>query len=813
MTPQILREFLDCWPLDRIKNMTLSEYSQAGSKDAFTFWLESRTENLGSIWGGSAFKFGIYHRKNQVEKETREGYRYEGEYAWADRFGSTAEEAFLKVKSEIIRIIEGIQAGHADEVDDVDLGPAYKWKIAFLYQDRESPRVAMLYKKEAVLFLAFGNQRDKRPLSQAHAELVSKWDPNKSIEENSIVQWKAWAVAVAETPIDDEEVIPSESGAYWLLGAMWGEEDMHDIFVKEGRWENGYEEAYLEKVRAVRPGDIVAIKSSFVKRNRDSLPFDNHGVRTGCMKIKARGVVLENPGDGRNLRVRWHRGLKPFEIYSWVWQPTINLIDQVKYKNAIEWIWKDVPQDLSMLEGIARRKAGIPADEGIVEETFVPPVDEPVDRSRLIHSAVNLVLYGPPGTGKTYATRAKALELLGEVIDDDRQILVDQYEVLSKEGRILFTTFHPSLAYEEFVEGLRPVVDSESGQIRYEVKDGIFVEFCNKAKSAWAAWCDGTEAVSFDDCWKRFVKDVESGDGVSVSTTRGEFKVYEVDEGTIRFHKQNGASQHTLSASTLRGVFEKTRTIAGGLSTYYNALAEHLHGPIPTEPSVIRERPEEFVLVIDEINRANLSKVFGELITLLEPSKRLNQSEALTVVLPYSRDPFGIPPNLHILATMNTADRSIAAMDLALRRRFTFEECLPLPRVIAPPEVDGVNLPQLLSRINERIEFLLDAEHCIGHSMLIGIGDLDGLRSVFQRSIIPLLKEYFFEDWGRVAAVLSGPDGKSAFFTSRKVEASTLFGVAIRSEGWEARAKFELTDPALWTSEAFSRIYSEMSKG
>ena len=179
--------------------------------------------------------------------------------------------------------------------------------------------------------------------------------------------------------------------------------------------------------------------------------------------------------------------------------------------------------------------------------------------------------------------------------------------------------------------------------------------------------------------------------------------------------------------------------------------------------STTENAAKNFVLIIDEINRGNVSQIFGELITLIEEDKRLGRNEALKVTLPYSKNvPFGVPKNLYIIGTMNTADRSVEALDAALRRRFSFEEMPPNSKLIATEgelkETKGVlgeiNLPSLLDIINYRLEKLLDKDHQIGHSYFISVKNLDGLKLAFQNKIIPLLQEYFFGDYGKIGLVL-----------------------------------------------------------
>jgi len=209
-----------------------------------------------------------------------------------------------------------------------------------------------------------------------------------------------------------------------------------------------------------------------------------------------------------------------------------------------------------------------------------------------------------------------------------------------------------------------------------------------------------------------------------------------------------------------------------------------------------------YALLIDEINRGNVASIFGELITLIEDDKRLGAENELKTVLPYSRQEFGVPGNLYIIGTMNTADRSVEALDTALRRRFTFEEMRPDSERIQTPDNLGVDLRKLFNRINARLEELLDHDHCIGHAYFMEIKSLDDLRVVFANKIIPLLKEYFYGHPAKIGMVLGEP-----FIVAKKIKA------AFASGDWgvdelDEKAVYEFADVSQLRAEDFASIYA-----
>ncbi|MDA3887181.1 MAG: EVE domain-containing protein [Candidatus Delongbacteria bacterium] len=387
-----------------------------------------------------------------------------------------------------------------------------------------------------------------------------------------------------------------------------------------------------------------------------------------------------------------------------------------------------------------------------------------------INYPLNKILYGPPGTGKTYHTINRALEILGENIEGEvRTKIKEKYDEYVKTGQIVFTTFHQSYGYEEFVEGIKAIPagekDNDSEEMIYKSLPGTFRKLCKIAENNYKKSIKVDVEIDFETVFGIFIKDeidLENDQKLKVNTKRGFFKIKEItDKGSIHFDKKTGTSKHTLSKNTLKRMYYEgvNNVIIGGLQTYYEAIIRELFIIVEKLKQDQKEIEEmkNYVLIIDEINRGNISKIFGELITLIEESKRLGNTEQLKVKLPYSGEEFGVPKNLYVIGTMNTADRSIALMDTALRRRFQFEEMMPKSEKV--PEVintqDGeIELRKLFKTINERIEYLYDRDHTIGHSYFMDVKTKDDLDMVFKTNVIPLLQEYFYDDWEKIQIVL-----------------------------------------------------------
>lgn len=461
---------------------------------------------------------------------------------------------------------------------------------------------------------------------------------------------------------------------------------------------------------------------------------------------------------------------------------------------------------------------------------------------------LNQILFGPPGTGKTYSTTEMAVKIADNAWyqqatwehhgNDLRELVKERYKTLVEKQRIMFTTFHQSFSYEDFIEGIRATTDEKSGALRYEVVDGIFKQLCLnarvkvqgsatqsislKGRRIWKMSLGNTmggEEDVYEDCLANNYVLLGWGEDIDFSNC----STYESVKARIASEKQSleGTSNYmAVAVNTFKNIIKngdivvvsdgnhKFRAIAeitGEYSYLPNDEREYYHQmrsvkwlrtytpSLPKEQIFIkslsqmtlyelqdttidREKLTQLlapvekvdsqdlphVLIIDEINRGNIARIFGELITLLEPDKRQGADDERSLMLPYSKQAFSVPQNVYVIGTMNTADKSLIQMDLALRRRFSFTEMPARAELLAGVTAFGVDVETLLTRINQRIEALLDSEHMIGHAYFKPLKKLENiadrevcLASIFQDKIIPLLREYFFDDYERIGWVLN----------------------------------------------------------
>ncbi|EAI0689600.1 endonuclease, partial [Campylobacter jejuni] len=448
---------------------------------------------------------------------------------------------------------------------------------------------------------------------------------------------------------------------------------------------------------------------------------------------------------------------------------------------------------------------------------------------------LNQILYGSPGTGKTYHTIDKALEIISKEekiqipSEDDRINRKKIFDEYVKNGQIVFTTFHQSYGYEEFVEGIKPIIDNDenSQEVKYDVKDGIFKELCDKSLKNYILSMQNENEIDLDKLIFEFANYINQDflnkgnefpleNKVSIKkillNSKDEYRSFLLG-GSIKSPQRltidiikrdylNFKNKKILSFKDIKPKYDSQSDYHGNAIYYfmfYNKLKEFEN--IQNEKFKIKkEILKSYIIIIDEINRGNVSKIFGELITLIEASKRIGEKEELKVTLPYSGKEFGVPKNVYIIGTMNTADRSITSLDTALRRRFEFIEMMPDVSKLSI-DCEGINLQELLKAINTRIEYLLDREKTIGHAFFISVENLEDLKKVFKNKIIPLLQEYFYNDYALIDAVLN-KNGMLEISVENKdyLKNMTEF---IESD----KIVYKFSDSNNWSKDTFIKIY------
>jgi hypothetical protein len=374
---------------------------------------------------------------------------------------------------------------------------------------------------------------------------------------------------------------------------------------------------------------------------------------------------------------------------------------------------------------------------------------------------LNQILYGPPGTGKTFHTIDYAVRIANE-----REKTSQDFDTLRKAGQIEFITFHQNYTYEDFIGGIRP--DINSGNLRFDKSEGVFKQIADRARKNWeSSQTSANHEPDFDTVFQSFFSDLITEEvrevEIPMSRSTHKFKINNIDfdAGKIRnFVKQSGGTSHDLLISNIKGLYNGSHSYSqDGLGIYYHPLVEQLkeHAKTLSQPND-KEELKNFVVIIDEINRANISRVFGELITLLEDDKRMGAENELRLTLP-NKEEFALPPNLYVIGTMNTADKSIALLDIALRRRFEFVSFYPTHDVLDDLQSKELLTPSavsLLKQINQKIyEKRKSADFLVGHAYFIRKQDSE-LATVLRKKVVPLLMEYFSGKTEEVSKIFEG---------------------------------------------------------
>ena len=541
----------------------------------------------------------------------------------------------------------------------------------------------------------------------------------------------------------------SKGKKFWIAGTSFGNPKINHIdeFVENDYWEGG--ECDTEKnIKQVKAGDILIASTSSTKGADHKYSF---------LRVYGVGFVTSDM------------------------QPTVERPHW--YKCDVEWVRVSPEVDFEGKKYGWYRKTMQRCDEGLVElkkfamEKLAMQSKEEIDKLQeytdILKVKHNIVLQGAPGTGKTYKTAELALSVIGELpirgTDEDEKSfhkrIMEAYEAkiikLNRDGsfansdaQIGFVTFHHSMDYEDFVEGIKPIKPDE-GEMYYKIEDGIFKIMSRVATNPLQV----KQAKTLDSAFDDLIQDIIDGKVKTLSMKNGgsSAELSVSSQMTIKWKTSDGDidvncvskdrllklcevydSKEKIGAIT--NINESIRKAIGGCnSSYYWAVANYILEKVDKE-KVSNEKPRNYVLIIDEINRGNVSKIFGELISLLEADKRVGGDHPLTVTLPYSKESFSVPSNLYIIGTMNTTDRSVGSIDYAVRRRFAFVTLEADENKV--PEGNARNLFNAVKNFLNKSKYDMDIEDLmVGHSYFM-VDDEDSLNMKWQYEILPLLMEY-----------------------------------------------------------------------
>ena len=531
----------------------------------------------------------------------------------------------------------------------------------------------------------------------------------------------------------------SEQNNYFFVGTKFGDDDYLEYFMKEGKWELGWHnneenkqyQKILKLFNKIKSGDVLFAKSTYVKKK--NLPFvKKDDLKVSVMKIRGMATVKEVLDDGHTIIVDWKKEYIEREWFFFTGQETIWFPSDIKYRTKetnqlIKFAASDeiIIQDYDyFLNHPNWKKYKKLESETMLRNDFL------FDYSGILKKSKNLILRGAPGTGKTYLAKEIAKELTD-----------------GNEDQIGFVQFHPSYDYTDFVEGLRPVSNGD-GAIEFKLEDGIFKKFCQKAKEAQKT--GGQD--NFDEAWDLYLEYVNSRDEKEYLT---EFSYLTVNSrNNFNINYETKAKGTVLTKSYVYELYKDENYLK---KPYYRNQGKKVLETLkkrfglkdyisPTEINT----DKNFVFIIDEINRGEISKIFGELFFSIDPGYRGRDGEVYTQYanLHETDDKFYIPKNVYIIGTMNDIDRSVDTFDFAMRRRFRFVEVTAESQLYILDQELGEDAEEAKTRLrnlNTAIENVqeLNSHYHIGPSYFCNLKELDyDYELLWSDYLKPLLEDY-----------------------------------------------------------------------
>lgn len=703
-----VKAFLEQWPVERLKKLTVEDYHQANSKDCFIAQIDSFDPTQGKPTFANYFDIWEPVTLGKDDK-----YQNEKPYSWNKRLGNTPEEAFQNIKQEILDIIDAVQRRDLNVIDQIQFTKGLKWMIAFLYQDFSKPCVIPIVGETNI----------------------------KRIGYDSYVK----------TPIP--EFLP-------ILLADQGDQEFFPYVEKLfAMIRKGYLDYKQKKQQTKELMDEVMMQQLLnrILFGAAGTGKTYHTINHALSIIENKALDVLESEDRKALKERFDQYKKKGQI------KFVTFHQSFSYEDFIEGIRAETDEDGNLKYPV---KAGVFKEivelaKGNVHSNIESEID-------LSNKKIWKMSLGRAG------------------IEDDlyRSCLDNDVILLGWGDAINFSHCDDIQSVKNQLQESHYSKDSE------DTAAGYVNTFKNKIKNG--------DLVIITDGNLKFR---------AIAEVTGE---YEYDENQeFGYHQLRKVKWlKTFSPSLKNEDYFKKIFSQSTVYNLENAVDKSkLTALLQPEALLSTNLVNKYILIIDEINRGSISRIFGELITLIEDSKRQDADEELSVTLPYSKEEFSVPSNVYLIGTMNSSDRSLTGLDIALRRRFTFIEMPPKPELLNEVIVDGLNTGKLLEVINQRIEVLLDRDHCIGHANFMTLKKqqtLETLSSIFKQKIIPQLQEYFFDDWSKINMVLNA----NGMLQPKAVVRSTLFpNINTESESFiEEQKTWELVESAFDSIDSFAKI-------